>query len=214
MTPSTNTVASGILTKGHSATPDKGQNVTAPIVPMPRHRALAWSVSDRANMAKRLAELGTNITEASDARELAGRPRLSESSAEQRHYAPLWFLGAAGKAALAQARAHRALLETALATLDAGTVAEARHMLGLRRKTLSTLRLCEIAAVYSQSRVIELAAEARQAAERSGPTCPECHQPCKHSGCSSCTRRVHLTLIPDHGFESEVTAAWRARVAA
>ncbi len=131
-----------------------------PVVPMPRHRAVAWSCADRAATARRLAALGITITEASDARELAGRPRLSESSAEQRHFAPLWFMGTTGRSWLAKARAERAFWAEALAALHPETVAQARRLLGIRRASPSALRLVEMPAIYAQARVLEIAAEA------------------------------------------------------
>ncbi len=131
-----------------------------PVVPMPRHRAVAWSCADRAATARRLGAMGITITEASDARELAGRPRLSESSAEQRHYAPHWFLGTTGRSWLAKARAERAFWAEALAALHPETVAQARRLLGIRRSTPSCLRLCEMRALFAQCRTLEIMAEA------------------------------------------------------
>jgi hypothetical protein len=121
---------------------------------MPRHRALAWGGADRIKMSERLAALGCTIVELSDARELAGRPRLSESTAEQRHYAPLWLLGAAGQGYLAKARAERAMYTEALSHYHAETLYNARHALGLRRATPSCLRLCELRALYLQAGLV------------------------------------------------------------
>lgn len=131
-----------------------------PTVAMPRHRALDWPVASRAACAARLAEVSVTITEASDARELAGRPRLSESTPEQRWYCAHWFRGETGRRYLERARELRALYTAALAEADRETVAHARHLLRLRRSTPSTLRLCELQALVSQVRVLEhLAAE-------------------------------------------------------
>jgi hypothetical protein len=47
-----------------------------PTVPMPRHRAVAWPIPARVALVERLAAMGVTLTEASDARELGGRPSL------------------------------------------------------------------------------------------------------------------------------------------
>ena len=133
-----------------------------PVVPMARHRAIAWPIPERAALAARLAALGLTITEASDARELAGRPRLSESTPEQRHYSPLWFLGSTGREYLAEARTLRVLYTEALAQHHPDTVYTARRLLGLRRSTPSALRLCELSALVAQCRVVEIVAEERE----------------------------------------------------
>lgn len=131
-------------------------NAALPVVPMQRHRALDWPVASRIACAERLAEVGVSITEASDARELAGRPRLSESTPEQRWYCAHWFRGTTGRAYLAEARTLRELYTAALAEADRETVAHARHLLRLRRSTPSALRLCELSALVAQVRVIEI----------------------------------------------------------
>lgn len=128
-------------------------------ISLPARPPLSWSRASRAATEARLRKLGTTITELSDARELAGRPRLSESTPEQRHYAPLWLLGKAGQGWLAKARELRALLTEALGSCDSDGVREARLLLGLRSAQPARWRLGELQAVYAQARALELVAE-------------------------------------------------------
>jgi hypothetical protein len=132
---------------------------TLPVVELVKHRAQDWTRAQRAEMSDRLAAMGTTITELSDARELAGRPRLSSSTATQRHYAPLWLLGEAGQGWLLRARSLRALLTEALASVPREDVATARHLLGLHRAAPSAWRLCELQAAYAQARHLALQRE-------------------------------------------------------
>lgn len=111
--------------------------------PAPLLRRETWQGA----VCRRLAKIapGVELTELSDAREEAGRPRLSESSATERHYAPLWLLGRAGKTALAVVRRERARLTAhlerpAIATLTA----RARMRLSFRSSDLSRRRLREL----------------------------------------------------------------------
>ena len=85
--------------------------------PAPPTLAELWPPAERAALARRLERIapGVLLTELSDARELSCRPRLSEATTVERHYAPLWLLGANGRAALAAVRAERARLSVGLA---------------------------------------------------------------------------------------------------
>lgn len=76
-----------------------------------------WPPAERAALARRLERIapGVSLTELSDAREHVGRSRLSASTSIERHYAPLWLLGARGRAALAAVRAERARLSVGMA---------------------------------------------------------------------------------------------------
>jgi len=71
----------------------------------------------QADVTRRLAQIapGVSLTELSDAREAAGRPRLSASTPTERYFAPLWLLGAAGRTALERVRAERARLSAGMA---------------------------------------------------------------------------------------------------
>jgi hypothetical protein len=130
-----------------------------PIVEMPRHKAIAWPARERQEMAERLSALGTSINELSDARERLGLERLSSASPRSRAAAHYLLMSSKGQKALADVRAERALLVEALASFHRDTVAEARHMLGLRRQTPSCLRLCELRALFCQARLLEIVAE-------------------------------------------------------
>lgn len=85
--------------------------------PAPPTLQETWPPAERAALVRRLARIapGVTLTELSDARELSCRPRLSESTSIERHYAPLWLLGARGRAALAAVRTERARLSVGLA---------------------------------------------------------------------------------------------------
>lgn len=85
--------------------------------PAPLRLVETWPPAERAALARKLERVapGVTITELSDAREAVGRPRLSESTSIERHYAPLWLLGKQGKAALATVRAERARLSVGMA---------------------------------------------------------------------------------------------------
>lgn len=71
----------------------------------------------QADVTRRLAQIapGVTITELSDAREISGRSRLSASTPNERYFAPLWLLGAAGRTALERVRAERVRLSAGLA---------------------------------------------------------------------------------------------------
>ena len=79
----------------------------------PAHKRGGW----QRDVAQRLAVIapGVSITELSDAREAAGRPRLSASTPTDRYFAPLWLLGAAGRTALERVMAERARLSAGMA---------------------------------------------------------------------------------------------------
>lgn len=124
-----------------------------PVVPLTRHAAKGWPVSERAALAKQLQTLGATITELSDARELAGLPRLSEATPETRRYSHHWLRGSIGRGWLAKARELRALYTEALATVEPKLLTQARGLLGLRS---SGLRLGELRALVAQVRTIEL----------------------------------------------------------
>lgn len=85
--------------------------------PTPPTLRETWPPAERAALARKLARIapGVSLTELSDARELSCRPRLSESTSIERHYAPLWLLGARGRAALAAVRTKRARLSVGMA---------------------------------------------------------------------------------------------------
>lgn len=136
-------------------------NPALPTVPMQRHKAVAWSASDRAALAVRLAPHGVSITELSDAREQLGLERLSSATPAARAAAHYLLMSSRGREALAEVRALRALYTAALLGLGAGLVAEARHRLGLRRSTPSCLRLGELRSIYAQARAMEIALEER-----------------------------------------------------
>lgn len=85
--------------------------------PAPLRLVETWPPAERAALARRLERIapGVSLTELSDAREAVGLPRLSESTSIERRYAPLWLLGARGRAALATVRAERARLSVGMA---------------------------------------------------------------------------------------------------
>lgn len=134
-----------------------------PVVPMPRHRAVAWPASERAAMVRALQPWGVTITELSDVRERCGLPRLSSTDPRVRWAAPHILRGTRGQEALRAIREERALLTEALASLDPGLVFNARHMLGLRRSTPSQMRLGELRATYAEARVLQIMEEEREA---------------------------------------------------
>jgi hypothetical protein len=131
-----------------------------PVVPMPRHKAIAWPAVERAAMVRALEPFGVTLTELSDARELVGLPRLSSTDPASRWAAPHLLRGRRGQAALAAVRAQRALLVELLERHPADTVAHARHLLGLRRATPAMLRLCELQALVAQLGLLERLAQA------------------------------------------------------
>ena len=151
-------VENGVISKNEPASLDNSQNVTAPIVSMARHKALSWSVADRANMAKKLEEIGCTITELSDVREACGLPRLSSTEARVRWAAPHILRSERGQKALESVRIERALLLEALGTLPKDTVSEAVILLRLRGGR-AQWRLCELRAAYAQARLLELELE-------------------------------------------------------
>ncbi len=71
----------------------------------------------QADVTRRLAQIapGVSLTELSDAREAAGRQRLSASTPTERYFAPLWLLGAAGRTALERVKAERERLSAGMA---------------------------------------------------------------------------------------------------
>jgi hypothetical protein len=127
-----------------------------PVVELVRHRAIHWSVAERAEMQRQLEPFGVSITELSDTRERCGLPRLSSTDAKVRWAAPHLLRSERGQAALADVRAERARLTEALATFHRDTVANARHLLQIRRASPSCLRLGELQALFCQCRLIEL----------------------------------------------------------
>lgn len=132
-----------------------------PVVPFVRRPSVAsrWPAAQRAVLASKLSKLSIGLTEASDARELAGLPRFSESTDEARRYGWLWFLGAAGKRALARVRDERALLIAGLETTDRNDVQHARALLNVRNG-VGEMRLCELRALYAQAQLARIAREA------------------------------------------------------
>lgn len=109
-----------------------------------RHAAPeSWTRAQRANLELRLAGLGTTISELSDALELAGRPRLSGSTPDQRAQAVREL--AAGTLCVTTARSCRAWLVEQLQTLPEEVARAARIDLGLGRSR--SLRLGELSAV-------------------------------------------------------------------
>jgi hypothetical protein len=130
-----------------------------PVVEIVRHKATAWPALDRATMQFQLEALGTSITELSDARELLGLPRLSETAPDARWAAHYLLMSSKGREALKDAVAQRATLTEALSTFSRDTLFNARHLLGIRRATHATLRLGELRALFAQARILEIAAE-------------------------------------------------------
>jgi hypothetical protein len=202
---STSTTQSAGYSPVTRALDEQGQKL---VVAMPRHKAIAWSVADRAEMSKRLAALGTTIIELSDMRELLGMPRLSEMDPRSRWAAPYLLMSSKGRAALAQARAQRAMYTEALSHYHKDALFNARHALGLRRSTPSTLRLCELRALYLQ---VGLVLHPPKAAAPAAPCCPGCGGPRSTSRLCRCLTQV---ATRDHGFVDEVTATWLERRAA
>lgn len=131
-----------------------------PVVAFERRASCSssWPSAHRALCAKRLARVGVGLTEASDARELAGMPRLSEASAEARRYGWHWFQGETGKRALARAREERALLLSGLETTDRNDVQHARALLNIRNG-VGDMRLPELRALYAQAQLARIARE-------------------------------------------------------
>jgi hypothetical protein len=129
---------------------------STPAVPMVRHKAIAWPAPERAAVAKQLEAFGVTITELSDVRERCGLPRLSSTEPSVRWAAVHILRGRKGQAALAEVRAERTALIGKLRAMHRDTVFNARHLLGIRRNTPSTLRLNELRALYDQARLLEL----------------------------------------------------------
>lgn len=132
-----------------------------PVVPFVRRPSVAgrWPSAQRAKLAAKLGKLSIGLTEASDARELASMPRFSESTDEARRFGWLWFLGAAGKRALARVREERALLLAGLETTDRNDVQHARALLNVRNG-FADMRLPELRALYAQAQIVRLSREA------------------------------------------------------
>jgi hypothetical protein len=129
-----------------------------PVVPMTRHAAPAsWTASQRAELAERLAKVGTTITELSDARERLGFPRLSESSDWDREHAHENLESPEVQAVLVQIRLEHILLVQAIGARPQAAVRAARKLLGLRAGW--NLRLGELEALLNQTRVVELVTE-------------------------------------------------------
>jgi hypothetical protein len=76
------------------------------VVTLERHRAVAWPVAERAEMARKLEALGTSITDLSDVREHCGLLRMSSMDPSSRWAVrrSSWRLGEL-RAVYAQARA-------------------------------------------------------------------------------------------------------------
>jgi hypothetical protein len=130
---------------------------TFPVVPVARHAAPAsWTRGQRAALARQLEAQGVSLTECSDARERLGLPRLSEATPQARENAVRDLTNPAFRDALDRVRALRAALLAGLADCEA--VGTARALLGLRPNP--QLRLGELAALYAQARILEIAAEA------------------------------------------------------
>jgi hypothetical protein len=111
-----------------------------------RHAAPStWTKAQRAELEKRLAAVGTTITELSDARELMGFPRLSDSSDWDRANCHLNVGSPECQTALAQVRSCRAWLDEQLTKLPAEKVRRARYLLEIDRKR--SLRLGELSAL-------------------------------------------------------------------
>jgi hypothetical protein len=129
-----------------------------PLVSLARHAAPStWTRSQRAALARDLAAQGIGLTECSDTRERLGLPRLSESTPEQRARVIRDLTNPSFRDALDRVRTLRASLLEGLEACDAEIVGQARALLGLR--TTSQLRLNELAALYAQTRILEIAAE-------------------------------------------------------
>ena len=131
-----------------------------PVVPFTKRAPVGarWPAAQRADLEKRLAELGTGITELSDARERLGLERLSDATPAQRAAAHHLLASARGRAAIASVREERALLTEGLASCSRLAVAQARALLDIRRGP-AQLRLGELSALFAQARLFEIASE-------------------------------------------------------
>lgn len=135
----------------------------APLVPVVSFTKRApvgarWPAAQRAEVEKRLAALGTTITELSDTRQRLGLERLSDATPAQRAAAHHLLASTKGRAAIAAVRAERASLLEGLDATDRLDVQHARALLNVRG-SLSELRLGELRAFYAQANLCRIARE-------------------------------------------------------
>ena len=122
-----------------------------------------WPAGDRGALAGALRQVGVTLTECSDARELAGIGRCSESPPAHPLHPAAWVMGD-GLPYLVRVRRERAWLTGELSRPEVrNEVATARQHLGIHGANVATWRLPELIAAYRQVRLLQLRREAADA---------------------------------------------------
>lgn len=129
-----------------------------PIVTLPPKSApwRTWTAAERGALALALREIGTSISEVSDARELIGLPRCSTAPPVRIEWTVRWAASAEGERLIRAVRAERSALAAELThPTVAHHAATARLLLGLKSARPSAWRLGELRAAWAQTRLVE-----------------------------------------------------------
>lgn len=130
--------------------------------PLPSTRdlpRLPWLEGEQRQLGRDLSELGCDVTLTSDALQLAGCPRLSQSDPLERRAVLCWMEENEGARAYAEAKARRELVRAALkpyGNLPIRTVARERYR---EQRAIGVWPLWMLQAIYAKLRAEEIRAE-------------------------------------------------------